>query len=200
MSQKGNKKFFDPNVLSHAKIPKRSGIPPLVPGKTFPVSCEQGTSALFWHVFRFSNTLSGGVKITLFKSLRGFKLILSAALVVAAVSAASTQIHIHAASPATYVVTAGGGQINQPFELMAFTPQTLKVHRGDTVTWQVEGFHNVRFDVKPLPLILTSTIDGKTVQEANPAFIFPNVKSGDPFKPGANSGLPMDRGRPRSRS
>ncbi len=126
-----------------------------------------------------------------FKAIRGFKLVLSAVLVVITLSITSGQIRSRAASPATYTVIAGGGEMQQPFELMAFWPQTLKVHRGDTVIWKIEGFHNIRFDVKPVPVVITSTIDGKTVQEANPTFVFANVKSGDPFKPGASSGLPF---------
>src|SRR5262245_17346449 len=92
-----------------------------------------------------------------------------------------------AAGKATYNVIAGP-ELTNGVSVLAFSPQTLKVHRGDTVTWQQRGFHNVRFDQKPMDLVAVNSIDGKPTPELNPVIMFPNVKNGDAAKPGTNTG------------
>lgn len=97
--------------------------------------------------------------------------------------------YIRAAAKATYTVYVG---MSEPYgvEANAFGPQTIKVHRGDTITWQFMSFHNIRFDTKPVDFVIPSQIDGKTVLEANPVVAFPTIKNGGVYTPGGSSGLP----------
>ena len=101
-----------------------------------------------------------------------------------------TARNAHAAAKATYTVIVG---TDTPYglESLIFSPQTLKVHRGDTVTWQFRGFHNVRFDQKNLDILADNDIDGKKLPELNPQILFPNAKGGDVFKAGINTGIPL---------
>ena len=94
----------------------------------------------------------------------------------------------HAAAKSTYNVIVGN---DTPYGLepMAFFPKALSVHRGDTVKWQFRGFHNVRFDTKPLDAIVVSDIDGTKLPEFNGMVIAPSAKSGETFKPGLNTGI-----------
>jgi plastocyanin len=92
---------------------------------------------------------------------------------------ATSLVHTRAAA-ATYNVIVGT-DTSYGLESLAFFPQTLKVHKGDTVTWQFRGFHNARFDQKPLDLVVVNDIDGKQLPEFNPAILFPNAKSGDAY-------------------
>ncbi len=96
----------------------------------------------------------------------------------------------NAASPVTYTV-AVGSFTPYGIEVLAFGPQTLKVHRGDTVKWLLGGPHNIHFHDAPLKLTIKSKIDGKDVVELNPEILMPTVKSGDKQQAGANSGLPL---------
>src|SRR5215213_10353222 len=82
-----------------------------------------------------------------------------------------------------------GSQTFYGIDILAFGPQSLRVHRGDTVTWKVTGFHNIRFDVKPADYTVNSQVDGKAVTELNPVITFPNAKTGDLFKPGLSTGI-----------
>jgi plastocyanin len=93
----------------------------------------------------------------------------------------------HAAS-VTWTILAGS-QTFYGIDILAFGPQSLRVHRGDTVTWKVTGFHNIRFDVKPADYTVNSQVDGKAVTELNPVIAFPNAKTGDLFKPGLSTGI-----------
>jgi plastocyanin len=89
----------------------------------------------------------------------------------------------------TYVIQAGAsGPANS--ELLAFAPQSLQVHRGDTVVWALAGFHNVRFDSAPTDLILFPE-DGPP--QVNPVVAFPSIESGSAYTGGnVGSGLPID--------
>jgi plastocyanin len=116
------------------------------------------------------------------------KPIVVAALVVMTLAGLATSLVHTRAAAATYNVIVGT-DTSYGLESLAFFPQTLKVHKGDTVTWQFRGFHNARFDQKPLDLVVVNDIDGKQLPEFNPAILFPNAKSGDAYKPGANSGV-----------
>src|SRR5260370_25784412 len=95
------------------------------------------------------------------------------------------------AAPTTYTVIAGMST-QYGIDVLAYAPQTLQVHRGDTVTFKFMGFHNVHFDEQPLDFIVTSQIDGKTVTELNPVLLLPG-KSGEPHKHGAESDIPLAR-------
>src|SRR5205085_12412825 len=123
-------------------------------------------------------------------SKRFFKVAIAGTLLIAAVlGLASGQVHVRAAAKATYTVYAG---MDEPYGVAAdaFGPQTIKVHRGDTITWQFLSFHNVHFDSKSADLIVTSQIDGKTVTELNPVSLFGNMKNGDVYKAGGSTGVP----------
>src|SRR5947209_7278281 len=87
------------------------------------------------------------------------------------------------AAKANWTILAGS-QTAYGIDILTFGPQTLKVHRGDTVTWKLTGFHNIRFDVKAANLTVDSQVDGKSVIELNPIIAFSNAKPGDPFKAG----------------
>lgn len=87
----------------------------------------------------------------------------------------------------TYFVRAGGGTFGN-VEVLAFAPIELQVHRGDTVTWHNDGFHNIRFAEEMANLLIVSD-SGEPL--LNPVIAFPNVNSGDNYTGGeANSGLP----------
>ncbi|MBX3061435.1 MAG: hypothetical protein KF726_00565 [Anaerolineae bacterium] len=119
------------------------------------------------------------------------RIVLSIVVIVMLFGVWATQYRLHAAS--TYSVTVG---MSTPYgiEVLAYGPQTLKIHRGDTVQWQFAGPHNVRFDEKPATLIISTEIDGKKVMELNPVALFPNGKDGEAHHHGAGSGIPMGPG------
>jgi plastocyanin len=98
-----------------------------------------------------------------------------------------------AAMAQTYVVQVGaGGEANA--SLMQFAPGSLKVHRGDTVTWVINGFHNVRVGAtKPADLIIAPEVNGKPLPQANPLVFFPSgPKNGSAYQGGeAGSGVPL---------
>ncbi len=97
-----------------------------------------------------------------------------------------------ASSPQTYVIQVGAGSIGN-IDLMQFAPGTLKVHRGDTVTWLINGFHNVHVGAKaPASLIIVADSNGKPVPQINPQVAMPyGAKSGSAFTgQETGSGLP----------
>ncbi len=81
-------------------------------------------------------------------------------------------------------------------DILAFAPQTLKVHRGDSVTWKFSPVHNVHFVAQPVDQIVPMTIDGKDALVLNPVIIIPNAQTGDSAKPGMNTGLLGDPSGP----
>jgi len=91
----------------------------------------------------------------------------------------------------TYMVSAGaysGGNA----ELMAFAPSYLKVHRGDTVMWHINSFHNVHIGEKPADLITVQEVGGKPTPIVNPSVAFGNIKTGETYKGGdVSNGLGM---------
>ncbi len=95
------------------------------------------------------------------------------------------------AEPQTFNVMAGGqGAAN--VEVLAFAPQSLQIHRGDTVNWINTSFHNIRFGNEPLPLVVVPEGDGEPIPQMNPAVAFPTIPNGSVYAGGdANSGLPM---------
>lgn len=94
----------------------------------------------------------------------------------------------------TYVVQAGG---NAPAnaDLLMFFPQNLQVHRGDTVTWSIMGFHNIHFSQTPTPMVIVGELDGQQVPMGNPAALFPTIENGSTYTGGdANSGVSAEPG------
>jgi plastocyanin len=92
----------------------------------------------------------------------------------------------------TYTVLAGA---DAPYNstVLAFAPQSLQVHRGDTVTWAFGGFHNIHFESELAPLIIAPEVDGQPLPQVNPAIAFPTIENGATFQGGdVNSGIPLD--------
>ncbi len=102
-----------------------------------------------------------------------------------------------AMEPQTYTVIAGDGTLFNT-QVLAFAPQSLQVHRGDTVMWRIAGgFHNVHFEEQPSELIIAPEVNGESLPQINPAWLFPNVESGAVYQGGdANSGLSLDPANP----
>lgn len=96
-----------------------------------------------------------------------------------------------APSAQSYTIQAGANGVGN-LELLAFAPQSLQVHRGDTVTWAVHGFHNIRLGEGEMPSIVMAEVDGNTIPAFNSELVMPNVESGGAYSGGtANSGLPQ---------
>src|SRR5579859_3078389 len=74
----------------------------------------------------------------------------------------------------SFVVMAGGGSIAQ-VDVMDFAPHTLKIHRGDSVTWFITGFHDVDFNSQAQPLVIAPAVNGKPTPQLNPDVVFPNI-------------------------
>ena len=99
-------------------------------------------------------------------------------------------------SPQTYSVLAGSAaEFNTA--VLAFAPQSLKVHRGDTVTWILGGFHNIHFETTISDLIVAPEVNGQPQPQLNPAVAFPSIEDGGVFTGGdANSGVALDPTNP----
>ena len=106
--------------------------------------------------------------------------------------------HAQASTQQTFIVFAGGaGPANM--DLLEFFPKDLKVHRGDTVTWLINGFHNISFvgstmdtNAAPEQLIVNSDINGQQVTYINPEISTPTIQDGGTYTGGATeSGLPI---------
>jgi plastocyanin len=114
-------------------------------------------------------------------------------LMLGALIGAASARPARAATAQTYVVQVGaGGDANTA--LLQFAPGSLKVHRGDTVTWLINGFHNVHVGAtKPADLIIAPEVNGKPLPQANPQIFFPSgPKSGSTYQGGeAGSGVPL---------
>jgi plastocyanin len=110
-------------------------------------------------------------------------------LLVGVLSSALTPALAQDMAPAQYTVQAGTfGPGN--VELLQFAPQSLQVHKGDTVTWAINSFHNVHFEDAPVDLVVAPEVDGKPLPQINPAVAFPTADSGSSYQGGeANSGL-----------
>ena len=105
-------------------------------------------------------------------------------------------VQAQAANAQTYSVLAGGSAISNT-TVLAFAPQSLTVHRGDTVMWVLGGFHNIHFELAPSDLIITSEVNGQPLPQLNPAVAFPSAANGSVFQGGdANSGISVDPTNP----
>ncbi len=115
--------------------------------------------------------------------------ILALGMVVGAAGTRSAQ----AATTQTYIVQVGvQGPANS--DLLQFAPGSLKVHRGDTVTWLINGFHNVHLGAtKSANVIIAPDVNGKPLPQFNPQVAFPfGPKSGSTYQSGeAGSGVPL---------
>ncbi|RMF78771.1 MAG: hypothetical protein D6737_13715 [Chloroflexi bacterium] len=126
-----------------------------------------------------------------------FKIALVAAVVFGvAFGVISTQISLaqEGGGGQTFLVQAGAGIAPNNSEALIFAPANLRVHRGDTVNWAVNGFHNIRFTEEGnIPFGLIPGMDDVEVPQINPAVAFPTIESGATYSGGpANSGLPLD--------
>ena len=121
---------------------------------------------------------------------RVLKVITIGMLVLAAfVGVLTSRTTAHAAAKATYNIMAGAN-LDVGVDVLAFFPPTVKVHRGDTITWTFDPVHNVHFATKPVDSLLTpGDVDGKTLPLLNPVVAVPNVQPGDSYKDGLNTGL-----------
>ncbi|MCI0711228.1 MAG: plastocyanin/azurin family copper-binding protein [Chloroflexi bacterium] len=90
----------------------------------------------------------------------------------------------------TFVVEAGGAGLG-PAEALIFAPASFQVHRGDTVTWKINGFHNIRFPEEGLIPFVLFAGDDVEVSQINPDVAFPTIEGGAAYTGGpTNSGLP----------
>lgn len=97
----------------------------------------------------------------------------------------------------TFMIQAGAFGLGN-VELVAFAPNSLKVHRGDTVMWHFNSFHNVHFgEDTAASLIIAPEANGQPMPQLNPAVVFPTVQTGATYTGGeANTGLPVDPSAP----
>jgi plastocyanin len=127
-----------------------------------------------------------------------FALVAAVALAVGAGFSVHSTTHAQASTPQTFVVFAGGaGPANM--DLLEFFPKDLKVHRGDTVTWLINGFHNISFvgssmdtNAAPEQLFVNGDVNGQQITYFNPEATTPTIQNGDTYTGGAaDSGLPI---------
>jgi plastocyanin len=96
----------------------------------------------------------------------------------------------------TWKAIAGGGTQDISIVVNAFSPRTLEIGVGDTVTWQIIGFHNIAFPGgQPLPSM--------ELREGDKVYVEPRVMlpvGGSTFDGTGyhNSGLPEDPAKPFS--
>lgn len=96
----------------------------------------------------------------------------------------------------TFIVQAGAGAFANG-ELLGFAPQSLQLHRGDTVTWTFASFHNVHIASEPVPLIIGGEVNGQPMPLLNTAVAYNSVESGSTYTGGdLSSGLPPFTGSP----
>lgn len=122
----------------------------------------------------------------------GLALALLLGLLVGILSSTFRSAQAQDMEPAHFIVQAGIGAIGNA-EALVFAPQVLSVHQGDTVTWLVNGFHNIRFagDEGLVPFVLIPGVDEVDIPQINPAAAFPTLENGASYEGGAaNSGLP----------
>lgn len=122
---------------------------------------------------------------------RGAVVIVAALAVIAGALSSRLVARAQDMEAQTFVLQAG---VMGPagIEVLAFAPGVLQVHRGDTVTWSVNGFHDIHFEEAPAPLVVAPEVDGQPLPQINPAVAFQTIDSGAPYQGGeANSGLPL---------
>jgi len=91
----------------------------------------------------------------------------------------------------TFMVMAGG-HFGGNMEALTFAPQSIQVHRGDTIMWHFASFHNVHFASAPAELITVTDVNGQPTPQINPVVAFPTIQNGADYQGGdANSGIPV---------
>jgi len=114
-------------------------------------------------------------------------------LTLVASSVLAPLVPAHAAT--TYTVQAGGSDETGGIEVTAFMPDVVQIQPGDTVTWNIVGFHNVQFLAgQPRPALVIPDPDNPSQLILNPEIAFPvggNVFDGSSM---VNSGIPMEEG------
>lgn len=121
------------------------------------------------------------------------KFVLAGVLVLGVLIGGINARSAQAATPQSFIVMVGAATVPNT-DLLQFAPGTLKVHRGDTVTWVNQGFHNVHVGAtKPVELVIAPQVDGKPLPQINPAIVYPfGPKSGEKYTGGeAGSGVPL---------
>src|SRR5579859_894752 len=99
---------------------------------------------------------------------------------------------VKAAAPQSFTVLIGASSIPQ-VDVMDYAPHTLKIHRGDSVTWLTAGFHDVDFNTQAQPFVIAPMVNGKPSPQLNPAVVYPNIPANHVYKGGvASSGLPVN--------
>jgi plastocyanin len=91
----------------------------------------------------------------------------------------------------TVMVQAGAAGLGAA-EALIFAPANVEVHRGDTVIWSINGFHNIRFTEESLvPFVLIPGVHDVEIGQVNPVAGLPTVENGASYSGGElNSGLP----------
>src|SRR5215213_9641638 len=94
--------------------------------------------------------------------------IVAVAALAIAVGALSSRLvaRAHDGETQTFIVQAGAGGFGNG-ELLGFAPQSLQIHRGDTVTWTIASFHNIHFASEPAPLVVPGEVNGQTMPLLN---------------------------------
>jgi plastocyanin len=127
-----------------------------------------------------------------------FAIVTAVVLAVATGFSLRTPARAQAADHQTFVVFAGGsGPANM--DLLEFFPKDIQVHRGDTITWLIDGFHNISFvgstmdtNAAPEQLFVNSDMNGQQLTYFNPEITTPTIQNGDSYTGGAaESGLPI---------
>lgn len=96
----------------------------------------------------------------------------------------------HEGEHQTFMVMAGATSVANA-EVLAFGPTVVKVHRGDTVMWHINSYHNVHFEDQPIEFAIFPLVDGKPLPQINPAAAFPSIASSSTYTGGdVNNGLP----------
>jgi hypothetical protein len=99
-------------------------------------------------------------------------------------------------TPQTFTIQAGTFAPGNA-EILVFAPQSLQIHRGDTVTWLINGFHDVRFDSAPAELVVVVDVNGAPTPTINPVVAFPSIENGAVYQGGSvGSGLPLPPASP----
>lgn len=110
----------------------------------------------------------------------------------------------------THKVIAGGGKMEEMIDLLAFFPTEITVNAGDSVYWELRGFHNVHFlSGAPLPQVIVpatamagsgspaaSPAGGPPQLVLNPDVAFPSGGTTYDGTGVVNSGVPLDPSAP----
>lgn len=91
---------------------------------------------------------------------------------------ATPQLGERADGSFTHKVVAGGGEMEEMIDLLAFFPEEVTVNAGDSIFWETRGFHNVHFlpsEELPALIVPESTVGGVGSPAASPAGAQPRL-------------------------